>query len=207
MRLAGIVVCLLALTSCGCKKGGSKKTVEKKPDQTAAKDRSEAKKKTPVAATDGKQQSDLVDASTSKVPPHPQTDDFTETQRNKDHTLFVIAFNSTTRQKYFMQNYPGLRPNQYEQMRHLIDSFDHEYRRIRAERAAILSQATDEQETKMLLQNVKTEILVTSRNVRRAIYRHILTKKQQEDLKRQNKDRREAFLKAREKSKYKQKKQ
>ena len=214
--LTTVILGLLTVTTNGCRKNHSPSPAANKADQKAepnpnqpvktaepknSKNQQAAKQPTtnntnsesqnPNAnQSTGKQAAGNQESENVKVARHPNFDDFTDTQRNKDHTLFVIAFNSTTRQNYFMQNYPGLEPHQYDAMRQLIDSYEDDYQQLRDERARILNRAMDGQDVKTQLDNIKVEILVTSRIIRRSIHRDILTDAQKAEIRERNKERR-----------------
>lgn len=107
------------------------------------------------------------------------TAEFTAAQLGKDHTLFVLAFGAATRQTYFLTNYQGtLKPHQISQVRDLVDLYESEYTRLRNDRSAILESALDGQDVETQLNNNRVETLLLSRQVRRRIFREILTLEQ-----------------------------
>ena len=119
--------------------------------------------------------------SNPSVQPHPRTADLNDAQLSKSHTLFVLAFDSTTRHKYFFANFPSTNsPPQADQVRDLVDSYDKDFKKLRDQRAAILETARDGHDVDVLLRNNRIETVLLSRQVRGRIFREILTKKQQE---------------------------
>ena len=116
---------------------------------------------------------------TKGVQPHPQTSEFNQNQLAKDHTLFVVAFDSMTRQNYFLSNYQLIvTQSQIEQVQDLVDSFELDFKRLRDQRASILETARDGQDTELLLKNNRIEIVLLSRQVHGRITREILSEEQ-----------------------------
>ncbi|MGI9519951.1 MAG: hypothetical protein ACR2NP_23050 [Pirellulaceae bacterium] len=118
--------------------------------------------------------------ATNKLEPHPEVGKFNEAQLGKDHTLFVLAFDSITRQTYFLANFRHLmNDDQVRQTRELVDSYDGRYAELRDERARILENAADGQDIDTMLLNNRVETLLMGRDLRRKLFREILTEEQQ----------------------------
>ena len=143
-----------------------------------------AQPKTNVLEKTSKPQEELqstVVATTASVQPHPRNADLNDFQLNKSHTLFVLAFDSTTRHKYFFTDFQlPMTPPQIEQFRDLVDSHNLDFAKLRDQRAAILETAGDGQDVDVLLRNNRIETVLLSRKIRSIIFREVLTKEQQQ---------------------------
>ena len=118
-------------------------------------------------------------------------DDFSEVQFAKDHTLFVQAFDSVTRQTYFLANYPELNPEQIERVRDLVDSYENQFSDLLNQRAQIMENARDGDQVELRLKNNNIDTLLLGRQVRRTIFKDIMTKEQKEAHKAKAEERKE----------------
>ncbi len=110
---------------------------------------------------------------------HPEIGRFTEAQLGKDHTVMVLAFDSITRQTYFLSNFRHLmNEEQVRQTRELVDSYDGRFAELRDDRARILENATDSPDVETMLLNNRVETLLLGRALRQRLFREILTREQ-----------------------------
>jgi hypothetical protein len=124
---------------------------------------------------------DETEPASSKADVHPAVENYTTAQLSKDHTLFVQAFDSVTRHTYFLSNYGYLmNDRQIEQTRDLVDSYAEKFTRLGQQRHETLQNASSDQDIQTLLLNNRVETLLLSRDVRRQIFRNILTREQRQ---------------------------
>ena len=156
------IVALCIISAVGCRNATTADVGSKSPTKKPSVDHKQALAK-----------------PTKGVQPHPQTSEFNQNRLSKDHTLFVVAFDSVTRQDYFLSKYQWLiTQSQTEQVQDLVDSFELDFKRLRDQRASILETARDGQDTELLLKNNRIEIVLLSRQVHGSIYREILSEEQ-----------------------------
>lgn len=126
------------------------------------------------------QRSDVIATiSQNPVAPHPESHRFTDAQLAKDHTIYVLAFDSITRHTYFLSHYRHLMSeDQLEAARNLVDSHKSDFAELANEREIILNGATDEADIQLLLKNNSIKVLLLSRKVRRGIMHNVYTKEQ-----------------------------
>ena len=181
IRFASCVACAFVVASLGCQPN-PKNSSESKQIKTT---RQVKASKVSADATENFSANATHDENATpvrvKVTPHPKTSNFTDLQLNKDHTLCVMAFDSITRQSYFLSHYRHLMTEeQIEKSCLLIDSFDSDFADLARQRELILNTATANTDVATLLKNNDIEVILTSRLVRRKIMHEIYTRKQRQ---------------------------
>ena len=132
-----------------------------------------------ASQTTGQRSDVIATISQNPVAPHPESHRFTDAQLAKDHTIYVLAFDSITRHTYFLSHYRHLMSeDQLDAARNLVDSHKSDFAELSNERETILNGATDEADIKMLLKNNSIKVLLLSRKVRRGIMHNVYTKEQ-----------------------------
>ena len=205
IKISAVVLMLLAMPFTGCQKAKDPQETEvphsTTVDSTGTTDaenltETRANRNLQTATSSGE-----VVAAPPPVKQHPSASKFTAQQLSKDHTLFVLAFDSITRQTYFLSNYRSLmEDHQVDLTRDLVDSYEPEFARLRNERQKILENAMDDVDVATMLKNNRIDTLLLSRKIRRGIHKTILTREQQlahqadVKIRRENKKRREEQL-------------
>ncbi|MDG2013600.1 MAG: hypothetical protein P8J33_08850 [Pirellulaceae bacterium] len=190
--VAGCLIALMFALSIGCNAPEAARKESPATNNSSKKQGPQAATKTQVK-TDAKpglppqQPSQATGLTTDVIPtlsrdpvePHPESHRFTDAQLVKDHTIYVLAFDSITRHTYFLSHYRHLMSgDQIEAARNLVDSFKPDFAELSVERETIMNGATDQADMKTLLKNNSVKVLLLSRKVRRGIMHNVYTKEQ-----------------------------
>lgn len=116
------------------------------------------------------------------VEPHPRTDEFSEADLKRDNVIFLLAFDSLPRQTFFCMTYQAtLRPEQIDRARDIVATFDEGFAKLRDQRAEILERASDQLDVAGMLKNNAVETAILARQVRRTIFREVLSPEQKKN--------------------------